>query len=137
MWNFPPTFFLLCKFFIWVGSFYRSISFLISLGQKNKYSCFWKCGWREKLYPGGRKFSFYLFFWSIFRKYSLFFFSSLAFFAFFIFLFFFVFFLLLVCLFFEIKNIYSYIFWYTFNYTGGWVIKICDFQKQDYFFLRS
>ena len=53
------------------------------------------------------------FFKSIFRWYSLFFFS-------FLFLFCILVFFLLVCLFFEIK---IFIFWYTFDYAEGWVIK--------------
>ena len=70
-----------------------------------------------------------LFFKSIFQRYSLFFFG---FFSFFLYYSLFVFF---ACFFFW--NL-KYIFWYTFDYAGGWVIKNfhpTDFRKQDYFSL--
>ena len=49
-------------------------------------------------------------------------FSFLKFFAFFVFLFFFLFCLYLLLLLLLLFWISKYIFWYTFNYTGGWVI---------------
>ena len=52
---------------------------LLKRGQrkKRKYSCFWKCGWRKKSSPQRPQI---YFFKSIFRRYSLFFFSFFCFF---------------------------------------------------------
>ena len=69
-----------------------------SIRPKNKCSCFRKWGWREKSSPGWPQ----MFFLSIFRRYSLFFFS---FFCFFVSLFF-CFFVWLICLL-KLKVIYS------------------------------
>ena len=66
--------------------------------KSKKYSCFQKCGWREKSSPGGLQ----IYFFNRFSGDILS--SSLVSLAFFVFL---LFFFLLVCLFFEIKNIYS------------------------------
>ena len=68
----------------------------VSSGQKKEYSCFRKCGWREKSSPPQ------IVFWSIFLRYSLFFFSFFCFICI-------LTFLSLVCLFFEIKNIQIHI----------------------------
>ena len=52
---------------------------LLKRGQrkKRKYSCFWKCGWHKKSSPQRPQI---YFFKSIFRRYSLFFFSFFCFF---------------------------------------------------------
>ena len=64
--------------------------------KKKKYSCLRKCGWREKSSPGQPQI---YFFKLIFRRYSVFFFSSFCFFGF-------LFFFFVVCLlFFQIKNV--------------------------------
>ena len=69
-----------------------------------KYSCFRKCEWREKCLSG-RPQNFFFYWFSIEIL-----FSSLVSFAFF-----YSCFLLFV--------VVCYIFWYTFDYAGGWVIK--------------
>ena len=69
--------------------------FLITKAKKNKkYSCLRKCGWREKSSPGRPQI---YFFKLIFRRYSVFFFSSFCFFGFLFFL------LLFVYCFFKLK----------------------------------
>ena len=73
--------------------------FLITKAKKKKkYSCLRKCGWREKSSPGQPQI---YFFKLIFRRYSVFFFSSFCFFGF-------LFFFFVVCLLFsQIKNVLS------------------------------
>ena len=69
--------------------------FLITKAKKKKnYSCLRKCGWREKSSPGRPQI---YFFKLIFRRYSVFFFSSFCFFGFLFFL------LLFVYCFFKLK----------------------------------
>ena len=53
--------------------------FLITKAKKKKYSYLRKCGWREKSSPGRPQI---YFFKLIFRRYSVFFFSSFCFFGF-------------------------------------------------------
>ena len=72
-------------------------------------SCLRKCEWREKSSPERPQ----IYFLNRFSADSLF--SFRVSFAFFIL----VFFCLFVCCFLKLK----YIFWYTFGYAGGWMIK--------------
>ena len=73
----------------------RTPFFLITKAKKKKkYSCLRKCGWREKSSPGRPQI---YFFKLIFRRYSVFFFSSFCFFGFLFFL------LLFVYCFFKLK----------------------------------
>ena len=100
------------------------LSYVIQVRQK-KYSCFGKCGWREKFSPGRP----HIYFFKQFSGDILF--STLVSFTFSCFDFF------LFCLFclFVFWN-QKYIFWYTFNYARGWVINVSPVRlPEDYFFL--
>ena len=79
--------------------------------KRKKYSCFQKCSWEKNLHLGSHKFIF------LNRFSGDILFSSLVSFAFFVFFSFFFFFLL-VCLFFEIKNVCSDI--YSTMWAGEW-----------------
>ena len=69
---------------------------LANVRPKQKYCCFGKCGDEKNFHPGGRKFIFFnQFSVSIFRRYSLLFFSF--FYCILVFLFFFFCFYLFVC----------------------------------------
>ena len=89
---------------------------------REKNSCFWKCGWREKSLPGRPQ----IYFFNRFSEDILFsFLVSLLFLYscfFFLFSFLFIFYFLIVCLFFEIKNIYSDK--KKSNWTTGWITMI-------------